>query len=252
MTPPDIAQDKAFEAAFWDLIAQQRVYAAFDPPEYEAIFDRALGGRLEGRRILDVGSASGVSAALLAARGASVVGIDISPGLIAQAQRLWQAYGERIAFSVGDAEALAYPDGTFDCCFFGGVLHHFPDRAKVYVEALRVLKPGGMLLAIEPNCLDLMERVEWAVAGWRGRLSSNEAPLNPHRVAQEIEARGYRAVEFWTTRHDIPVLNQFPLLNRFFSRQRGFAIKTPVLRMIDRFRPPDHRGTFFVVKGIRP
>ena len=252
MTPPEVAQDKEFEVAFWDLIARQRVYAAFDPPEYEGIFDRTLGGRLDGRRILDVGSASGVSAALLAARGASVVGIDISPGLITQAQRLWQAYADRIVFAVGDAEALTYLDGSFDCCFFGGVLHHFPDRTKVYSEALRVLKPGGLLVAIEPNCLDVMERVEWTLAGWRGRLSSNEAPLNPNAVARELEAGGYRDVEFWTTRHDIPVLNQFPVLNRFFSRQRGFAVKRPLLKVINRFRPPDHRGTFFVVKGVHP
>lgn len=173
------AQDKFSEASFWDKVAGQRVYAAFDQAEYDAVFDRVLGKDLGGKTVIDIGSASGVSAALLAARGAKVVGIDISPELVRQAKTLWTDYRERLDFMVGDAEKLELADASADVCFFGGVLHHFPECEQVYREAMRVLKPGGLFVAIEPNRLDIFELMEWTMADWRGKLTPNEYPIDP-------------------------------------------------------------------------
>jgi hypothetical protein len=58
-------------------------------------------------------------------------------------------------------------------------------------------------------------------------------------------------VRYWTPRHDIPVLNQVPLLKQGFSRQKGFWLKRPVLRFVNAFRAPEERGTFFVIAGTR-
>lgn len=245
-------QDKFAEAAFWDVVASQRVYAAFDEVEYNDLFDRAFGSDLTGKVIADIGSASGVSAALLAARGARVIGIEISPELVTQAQGLWQEYAERIDFQVGDAEHLAFDSESVDGVFFGGVLHHIPILDRTIAEALRVLKPGGVFVAIEPNRLDFIERIEWAVADFRGKLSPNEYPIDPNAMRGQLQQTGFQEVHFWTARHDIPFLAQFPVLRLFFSRQRGFAVKRPVLRVVDAFRAPECRGTFFVIVGLKP
>lgn len=245
------SQDKYSEAAFWDMVAKQRVYAAFDDEEYNDVFDRVLGTDLSDKVVADIGSASGVSAALLAARGAQVVGIEISPELVAQAQGLWEEYADRIDFRVGDAENLDMEDGSVDVVFFGGVLHHIPVLDKVYAESLRVLKPGGVFLAIEPNRRDVLELIEWGVADLRGKLSPNEYPIDPLLMREELGRTGFTEVDFWTIRHDIPVLAQFPVLKNFFSRQKGFELKEPALRLIDAFRPPEARGTFFVMRGSK-
>jgi SAM-dependent methyltransferase len=242
-----ISQDKYSETVFWDQVARQRVYAAFDKEEYDQLIDQAWGADLSGLTIADIGSASGVSAALFAARGARVFGIEISPELVSQAQTLWQEYADRIHFRVGDAENLDMADASVDAVFFGGVLHHIPLLHKVYAEAWRVLKPGGKFVAIEPNRLDFLELIEWGVADLRGKLSPNEYPIDPLRMRRDLVDTGFANARFWTTRHDIPVLAQVPLLRDHFSRQKGFSLKAPLLKLIDAFRAPERRGTFFVM-----
>ena len=249
---PETGQNKFGEQDFWDKVAGQRVYAAFDDAEYADIFDRVLGADLSGESIIDIGSASGVSAALLAARGAKVLGVDISPELIRQAEQLWGDYEERLTFAVGDAENLDVPDQSVDVTFFGGVLHHFPEREKVFAEALRVTKPGGRFIAIEPNRRDFLELVEWRVAGWRGKLSPNEYPIDPYVMASELSHAGFVAIDHWTTRHDIPVLAQMPRVGRLFRRNHGGWLKKPVLGALNTLRPNDRQGTFFVASARRP
>jgi len=244
-------QDKRSEQAFWDKVAHQRIYAAFDDNEYIDVFDKTLGRDLSNLALVDVGCASGVSAALLAARGAKVKGLDISPELVAQAAKLWPEYSDRLNFSVGDAENLDMADNSVDAVFFGGVLHHFPDMSGVITEALRVLKPGGKFIALEPNRLDFWEIVEWTVAGWRGKLSPNEYPIDPRSMSKELLEAGFAVVDFWTTRHDIPVLNQFWGFKHFFSRKKGFWLKRPALGLINLFRDKDHSGTFFVLQAVK-
>ena len=134
-----------------------------------------------------------------------------------------------------------------DAVFFGGVLHHIPDLSRDYSEPHRVLRPGGKIVAIEPNRRDFLELIEWGVADLRGKLSPNEYPIDPLVMRAELRGAGFSSPRFWTTRHDIPVLAQLPVLKQFFSRQSGFGLKGPLLKVIDAFRPPEARGTFFVM-----
>ena len=53
-------------------------------------------------------------------------------------------------FTVGDARALAQPDGAFDCVLASRLLMVVPEREAVLAEARRVLAPGGILLIAEP------------------------------------------------------------------------------------------------------
>jgi ubiquinone/menaquinone biosynthesis C-methylase UbiE len=77
---------------------------------------------------------------------------DLSPGMVAVAQRNARALGFEIEGRVADAEELPYPDDTFDLVIGHAVLHHIPDVGLAFREILRVLKPGGrFVFAGEPT-----------------------------------------------------------------------------------------------------
>ena len=127
--------------------------------------------------------------------------------------------------------------------FFGEVLHHI-----LQLDMLRVLSPDGKFVAMEPNrldFLDFLELLEWGVADLHGKLTPNKYPIDPLVMRCNLLANEFSNPCFWTIRHDIPVLAQIPILSRFFSRQKEFALKRLVLKLIDAFRAPKYRGTFF-------
>ena len=96
-----------------------------------------------GQHILDVATGTGWAARRVAASDARVTGVDFGSDMIAAAERLDPS--GRIAFQVGDAERLPFPDASFD-----GVISTFgvmfcAEPAKAAAELARVCKPGGRL-----------------------------------------------------------------------------------------------------------
>jgi ubiquinone/menaquinone biosynthesis C-methylase UbiE len=120
--------------------------AAVDP--LKVSYDRstilAMAGNLRGKRVLDVGCASGGLSEGFVERGASVVGMDLNPRLIERARgRL----GSRAEFHVADISApLAFESGWFDIVAASLVLHHLKDWEPPLREFARVLRPGGLLV----------------------------------------------------------------------------------------------------------
>ncbi|MDD5431149.1 MAG: class I SAM-dependent methyltransferase [Candidatus Pacebacteria bacterium] len=246
-------QNKEKEQKFWDDCAKKRVYAAFDKDEYDDIFNKAIGD-FRGKKIIDIGCASGVSAALLATKGASVVGMDISPELINQAKDLWKNSGLDLSFETGDAENLNHKDGSMDVCFFGGVIHHFPDKNKVIRECGRVLRPGGILLAIEPNRNDFFQRLNWKIARKRNLLTPNEDLVRPQEVSDLMEKYGLKNIKITTFREHLSFLGLlFPWARKCFAEhgKTTFAEKI-ALFPVDLFRKNKlNKGNFLVIYGER-
>lgn len=98
-----------------------------------------------GQHVLDVATGTGNVALQLAHTGCIVTGVDIAPNLLEQARARAAAEGLSIQFDEGDAEALPYPDASFDAVttMFGAMFAPRPER--VAAELARVLKPGGLL-----------------------------------------------------------------------------------------------------------
>ncbi|MFO1069365.1 MAG: class I SAM-dependent methyltransferase [Geminicoccaceae bacterium] len=99
-----------------------------------------------GARVLDVGCGLGGAARLLAlTRGCHVTGIDLTEAYVQAARELsgWVGLGDRVAFRQGDATALPFADASFDAAWTQHAVMNVPDKARVYAEVRRVLRPGG-------------------------------------------------------------------------------------------------------------
>src|SRR6266851_1150536 len=117
--------------------------------DYDAAFARvtsqAIGPLLDavdlrnGARILDVASGPGYVAAAAAARGARVVGVDFSAPMVARARMIYPT----VEFQEGDAEAIPFPDRSFDAVVMNFGMLHLARPERAMTQAARVLKPGG-------------------------------------------------------------------------------------------------------------
>lgn len=117
---------------------------------YRALY-RELAARVPGKRVLDYGCGHGMHAEAIAKMGAKeVVGIDLSEESLALArERIRRARLEgTVTFRAMDAEALEFPDASFDIVFDGGAFSSL-DIRKAYREIARVLAPRGLLIGIE-------------------------------------------------------------------------------------------------------
>lgn len=107
----------------------------------------ALGRLTAGERVLDLGCGAGtdslVAAQMVGPEG-RVVGIDMTPAMLARARRAAIELAVTNAeFVEGEVESLPFPDESFDVVISNGVIDLVPDKNAVYSEVYRVLVPGG-------------------------------------------------------------------------------------------------------------
>jgi SAM-dependent methyltransferase len=103
-----------------------------------------------GQRVLDVACGSGTAALVAARRYCQVAGIDYVPELIERAQKRAAAESREVDFRVADAQALPYPDASFDVVLSVYGVQFAPDQEKAAGELLRVCRPGGKIALAGP------------------------------------------------------------------------------------------------------
>jgi malonyl-CoA O-methyltransferase len=111
-------------------------------PQHVAALELALDALDPPSTALDLGTGTGVAAKAVALRfpDARVTGVDLSPGMIAQARAgLPPELDGRVGFAVGDASALAFEDGAFDLVTLANMIPFFDELA-------RVTAPGGTVV----------------------------------------------------------------------------------------------------------
>ena len=129
------------------------------PPELDDVPDTAvesfagvanpfsLGRLTAGERVLDLGCGAGTDslvAAQMVGSGGKVVGIDMTPAMLAKARRAATELDvTNVEFVEGEVESLPFPDESFDVVISNGVIDLVPDKDAVYAEVYRVLVPGG-------------------------------------------------------------------------------------------------------------
>ncbi len=117
-------------------------WGIFGVPESQL---HVLPEALDGRDAIELGCGTAYVSAWLARRGARVVGIDNSPRQLETARRLQAEHGLDFPLLLGNAEAVPYPDASFDLAIseYGACL--WADPQRWIPEASRLLRPGGEL-----------------------------------------------------------------------------------------------------------
>ena len=104
-------------------------------------------------RAIDSGTGTGAIAFALAPLVGSVVAVDLVPAMIEQARKRAPAF-PNVELVVGDALALAYPDGAFDLGTTGRTLHHLERPDAAVAELARVVRPGGTVVVVDQIAAD--------------------------------------------------------------------------------------------------
>jgi ubiquinone/menaquinone biosynthesis C-methylase UbiE len=124
-----------------------------------------------GETVVDLGSGSGLDSFLAARKvgdGGHVIGIDMTEAQLAKAKALAGRGGfENVDFRHAYIEALPVADASADVVISNGVINLSPDKAKVFAEAARVLRPGGRLaIADIVSSIQLPESVTCDASLW--------------------------------------------------------------------------------------
>ncbi len=133
----------------------------YDPADLSDLPDEAIMGLgcgnpvamaeiVEGETVLDLGSGGGIDVFLAARRAGSsgrVIGVDMTPEMLERAEANAARAGlDNVEFRQGLIEDLPVEDATVDVIISNCVINLAPDKAPVFAEAFRVLRPGGRLV----------------------------------------------------------------------------------------------------------
>jgi ubiquinone/menaquinone biosynthesis C-methylase UbiE len=159
--------------------AQIRLWSAGDYPivarhlQPIAAETVAAAGVARGDRVLDVATGDGNAAIECARRGASVVGIDMTPKQIALAQERCAAEGVEVDLRVGNAMALAVEDDSFDVVLSVLGVMFAPDADVATAELARVVRSGGVVAL-----------ASWMLGGWSSAWRQCVADVVPGAVGR--------------------------------------------------------------------
>jgi SAM-dependent methyltransferase len=177
----------------WDARAEANALAPDRAADLERIWT-AL--RLApGARVLDAGCGSGQLAIALAARGARVTGVDLSPEMIRRANSHAMARGVAVEWRTGDITHLADPLAIYDAILARVLLQFVPDIPAALHELRRVLRPGGRLLASVPGALSSIYRASWLRHLPGGDPGNNY--LLPWELEYLLREHGWRILDGW-------------------------------------------------------
>ncbi len=108
---------------------------------------QAIAGIAPGETVVDLGSGAGFDcllAARAAAPGGRAIGVDMTPEMLRRARANAERAGlANVSFRLGEIENLPLADAVADVVISNCVVNLSPDKARVFAEAFRVLRPGG-------------------------------------------------------------------------------------------------------------
>jgi SAM-dependent methyltransferase len=177
----------------YDRLAAEYGRRIFDELQHKPL-DRELLDRFakqtQGRgQVCDMGCGPGHVARYLRDAGASVFGLDLSPGMLEQARKL----NPEIPFREGNMMSLDLPDGTLAgvAAFYATVNIPKPSLPVVFQEIHRVLKSNGLLLLAFHTGDEILHEEEL----WGQKISMDFLLLPPSEIKLNLEAAGFTIEE---------------------------------------------------------
>jgi ubiquinone/menaquinone biosynthesis C-methylase UbiE len=141
-------------AATFDLSPGHEIVSEEERAAWHALIERHLGPG-DGRKALDLASGTGVISHLMDDLGYRVTGIDWSEAMLERARAKVASRGRTIRFHLGDAESTLEPDDSYDVIITRHLVWTLVDPQACFREWLRVLKPGGKLLVIDGDFVNV-------------------------------------------------------------------------------------------------
>jgi SAM-dependent methyltransferase len=153
-----------------------------------------LGGRALTGETLELGTGSGAMAAVLLERFPTMRlrATDVDPEMVESARTRLTHFGARVTVEQADATSLPFPTGRFDAVVSFIMLHHVIDWEGALAEAVRVLRPGGVLFGydlVESWPAEMLHRLD----GSPHRLATTDA------IRARLAALGLRDVRTATS-----------------------------------------------------
>jgi SAM-dependent methyltransferase len=215
---------------------------AVQKERFARVRDRALdllGGRSAVYEVIDIGCGAGTQAMLWAERGHKVRALDVSEALINIGRERASRADLPVQFDVGTATALPYQDASADVVLLPELLEHVVEWERCLDEAVRVLRPGGLLYLNTSSWLCPVQH-EFSLPAYS---------WYPGPVKRWCERRAVTTHPHWASYARYPAVNWFSYygLARWF-RRRGFST-------LDRFdmlaRQPLSQGASLAVRLVR-
>jgi ubiquinone/menaquinone biosynthesis C-methylase UbiE len=146
-------------------------------------------GASGGLDVLEVGCGVGTDTARFARAGARVTAVDLTETAVELARARLADEGLSGVVRQADAEALPFPDGSFDIVYSWGVLHHTADTAGAIRETRRVLRPDGEARIMLYNANSFFALGVWV----RGGVLSGRPLSRATALATRLESPGTKA-----------------------------------------------------------
>jgi len=203
----------------------------------------------KGKRVLEVGCGMGTDLSMFAKNGAETWGVDYTLAGASLAGKRLAYHGFEPRTMRADAEFLPFRDGTFDLVYSWGVIHVTPDTEKAARELVRVVRPGGKVVAMIYNRRSLVALQAYVYYGLlRGRIYRSLG----EPVAAHLESPGMKSYTISET-HE--------LFDPLLENVKVTPVVTPydVRVARERFLPhwirtmvPSRLGYFLVAEGVKP